>query len=99
MNSIKSNECDSACEEDVEDYDSSFEDDESEDDYLNIIREETIKLQKERIKFRDETTATKKIIRESARQETIRDIAINAAIAAAKEKPFISSSFVIVCHR
>lgn len=44
MNSIKSNECDSMCEEDVEDYDSSFEDSESEDDYLNIIREETIKL-------------------------------------------------------
>ena len=44
MNSIKSNECDNTCEEDVEDYDSSFEDDVSEDDYLNIIREETIKL-------------------------------------------------------
>ena len=44
MNSIKSNECDNTCEEDVEGYDSSFEDDESEEDYLNIIREETIRL-------------------------------------------------------
>ena len=99
MNSIKSNECDSTCEEDVEDYSSSFEDDDDEsEDYLNIIREETIKLQKERIKFRDETTAARKIIRESARQETIRDIAINAAIAAAKEKPFITNKNLFVSH-
>ena len=98
MNSIKSNECDNMYEEDVEDYDSSFEDDVSEEYYLNIIREETIKLQKERIKFKDEATAARKIIRESARQETIRDIAINAAIAAAKEKPFITNKNLFISH-
>lgn len=63
-------------------------------DDVSNIREELVNLQKERVKFRDEANANRKYIRDLARKETIRDIAVEAAIAAAKEKPYIPNKVV-----